>query len=118
MRQRQAVVRLLSVGDEEIGSAIASGMMSARQAQMEKDAALRARVNRSLMRVDIGRGGWTRQDYDMLIDSARLTYAPTRPTRARRILGGILGGILGVYGLAVMAAKGYFNFDNERWKGV
>ena len=114
MRSRHAVVRLLSVGDEEIGSAIASGMMSARQAQMEKDADLRARVNRSLMRVDIGRGGWTRQDYDTLIDSARLTYAPTRPTRARRILGGILG----VYGLAVMAAKEYFNFDNERWKGV
>lgn len=116
MRQRQAVVRLLSVGDEELGNAIASGMMTARQVQMEKDAALRARVNRSLMRVDIGRGGWTRQDYDMLIDSARLTYAqtPARPSKVRRVLGGILG----VYGLAVMAAKGYFNFDNERWKGV
>ena len=116
MRSRHAVVRLLSVGDEDLGNAISSGMMTARQAQMEKDAALRARVNRSLMRVDIGRGGWSREDYDTLIDSARLTYGqtPARPSRVRRVLGVILG----VYGLAVMVTKGYFDFNNARWKGV
>lgn len=115
MRTRHAVVRLLRVGDEEISSAIASGMMTARQAQMERDAMIRQRTQRSLMRVDIGRGGWSRQDYDNLIDSARLTYAEKAksPTAARRILGGILG----VYGLCVLAAKGYFNFENKRWTG-
>ena len=90
--------------------------MTARQAQMEKDAMIRQRTQRSLMRVDIGRGGWSKQDYDALIDSARLTYAQDvkAPTAARRILGGILG----VYGLCVLAVRGYFNFNNARWKGV
>lgn len=91
-------------------------MTAARQAQMERDALIRARVARSLMRVDIGRGGWSRGDYEMLIESAALTYseAPRRET-ALRTLG---KGILGLYGLAVLAVRDYFNFNNERWKGV
>lgn len=91
-------------------------MTAARQAQMERDALIRARVARSLMRVDIGRGGWSREDYEMLIESAALTYseAPRRET-ALRTLG---KGILGLYGLAVLAVRDYFNFNNERWKGV
>lgn len=91
-------------------------MTAARQAQMERDALIRARVARSLMRVDIGRGGWSRGDYEMLIESAALTYseAPRRET-ALRALG---KGILGLYGLAVLAARGYFDFNNERWKGM
>lgn len=91
-------------------------MTAARQAQMERDALIRARVASSLMRVDIGRGGWSRGDYEMLIESAALTYseAPRRET-ALRALG---KGILGLYGLAVLAVRDYFNFNNERWKGV
>lgn len=91
-------------------------MTAARQAQMERDALIRARVARSLMRVDIGRGGWSRVDYEMLIESAALTYseAPRRET-ALRALG---KGILGLYGLAVLAVRDYFNFNNERWKGM
>ena len=52
----------------------------------------------------------------MLIESAALTYseAPRRET-ALRALG---KGILGLYGLAVLAVRDYFNFNNERWKGV
>lgn len=91
-------------------------MTAARQAQMERDALIRARVARSLMRVDIGRGGWSREDYNALIESAALTYseAPRRET-ALRTLG---KGILGLYGLAVLAVRDYFNFNNARWKGV
>ena len=91
-------------------------MTAARQAQMERDALIRARVARSLMRVDIGRGGWSREDYEMLIESAALTYseAPRRET-ALRTLG---KGILGLYGLAVLAVKGYFNFTEPRWRGI
>lgn len=115
MVSRYGSVRMIRHGDTEITNAIASGMMTARQAQMERDAMIRQRTQRSLMRVDIGRGGWSKRDYDNLIDSARLTYAQDvkAPTAARRILGGILG----VYGLCVLAVRGYFNFENARWKG-
>lgn len=91
-------------------------MTAARQAQMERDALIRARVARSLMRVDIGRGGWGREDYNTLIESAALTYSeePRRET-ALRALG---KGILGLYGLAVLAVRDYFNFNNARWKGI
>ena len=114
-RTRYGAVRLFRDGDAEITSAIADGMMAARQAQMEHDAMLRARVERSLMRVDIGRGGWSKSDYDALIHSAQLTHGTVyrRETVARRLVHRLLG----VYGLLVLCCRESFSMTGERWTG-
>ena len=114
MTGRALVIR--TVGDPHIGKAVSDGMLKAQQMRMVQDEIIRQRAARSLMRVDIGRGGWSREDYNTLIESAALTYAeaPRRET-ALRSLG---KGILGLYGLFVLMVRGYFDFDNARWKGV
>ena len=114
MTGRALVIR--TVGDPHIGKAVSDGLLKAQQMRMVQDEIIRQRAARSLMRVDIGRGGWSREDYSTLIESAALTYAeePRRET-ALRSLG---KGILGLYGLFVLMVRGYFDFDNARWKGV
>lgn len=114
MTGRALVIK--TVGDQDIGKAIADGMLEAQQMRVVQDEIIRQRAARSLMRVDIGRGGWSREDYSTLIESAALTYAeaPKQET-ALRTLG---KGILGLYGLFVLMVRGYFDFDNARWKGV
>lgn len=113
---RYGSVRLIRSGDAEITNAIASGMMEAHKRQTVHDEIVRQRAQRSLMRVDIGRGGWSKADYEALIDSARLTYAEESkaPTAAQRIGQALLG----IYGLLVLSIRNYFNFDHARWKGV
>lgn len=105
-------VRLIRNGDTEISEAIADGMM----AQMAMNDEMRRRVQRSLMRVDIGRGGVSKQDYAEKISDAKLAYCQS--AKAPNVFQRMGHAILGVYGLAVLAAKGYFNFSEPRWKGV
>lgn len=108
---RYGVVRLIRNGDAEISGAIASGMMMASQ----RDDIIRRRAQRSLMRVDIGRGGVTSADYEERILDAKMRYSQSAqaPSTAQKIGRGILG----VYGLMVMVIREYFNFDNARWRG-
>lgn len=108
---RYGAVRLIRSGDAEISGAIANGMMMASQ----RDDIIRRRAQRSLMRVDIGRGGVTSADYEMRIIFANMKYG--QDTKAPSMAQQIGRGILGVYGLMVMVIREYFNFDNARWRG-
>jgi len=79
------------------------------------DALIRKRTQRSLLRVDIGRGGWSHADYEALIDSARLTYCQS--AKAPNVAQRVGAAILGLYGLVVLTVRAFYDFNDARWTG-
>ena len=121
--QKRGYVMMLR-GDQEISQALASGMESAQRAretpekqqlQSVHSEVVRRRSMRDMLRMDVGRGGVTQDDINARIIDARLRYAQSAnpPGMVRRMARCVLG----VYGLMVLAATEYFNFDNRRWRG-
>ena len=121
--QKRGYVLMLR-GDPEISKALASGMESAqraheapaeRQLRPVHSEVVRQRSMRDMLRMDVGRGGVTQDDINAQIIDARLRYAQSAnpPGMVRRVARRVLG----VYGLMVLAATEYFNFDNRRWRG-
>ena len=68
---------------------------------------------RAGLRVAVGRGGWTNDDWDALTTQAKYQYGQDRH------LGGPMGRVgavlLGVYGLAILAAHAFFRWEERRW---
>jgi hypothetical protein len=118
---KRGAVMLLTAGDPSIVGAITDGMLTARamtpsQPETPETAIIRKRTAETLRRIDMRCRPKEADDEDIetRILKAQAAYGTnSRPS----ILRAISGKLLGLYGLAVLKAHDFFDFDNQRWKG-
>ena len=115
---RRGAVLLLQSGDPEIYGALTDGILTARammpvQDESPEAAIIRRRTEEAVRRIDMRRKPRD-DDIETRILNARIAYGTEYRPSLLRTIGGRL---LGLYGLAVLKAHDFFNFDDRRWRG-
>ena len=112
---------LLTGGDKDISSALGNGIINGlalipAKSEPPETAIIRKRTAETLRRIDMRCRPKEADDDDIetRILKAQAAYGTNiRPS----ILRAIGGKLLGLYGLAVLKAHDFFDFDNTRWRG-
>ena len=118
---KRGVVMLLTAGDPAITGAIESGVLAGRaltkaQEESPETAIIRKRTAETLRRIDMRcrPKEADEDDIETRILKARETYGTEYRPSFMRSIGGKL---LGLYGLVVLKAHDFFDFEDARWKG-
>jgi hypothetical protein len=121
MAEKRGAVMLLTAGDPAIYGAIADGILTARAMMPVRDespetAIIRKRTAETLRRIDMRcrPKEADEDDIETRILKARETYGTEYRPSFMRSIGGKL---LGMYGLAILKAHDFFDFEDARWKG-
>ena len=118
---KRGVVMLLTAGDPAITGAIESGVLAGRaltKAQEESPEVemIRKRTAETLRRIDMRcrPKEADEDDIETRILKARAAYGTNNRPSILRAIGGKL---LGLYGLVVLKAHDFFDFEDARWRG-
>ena len=118
---KRGVVMLLTAGDPAITGAIESGILAGRaltkaQPETPETAIIRKRTAETLRRIDMRCRPKEADDDDIetRILRAQATYGTDNRPSILRAIGGKL---LGLYGLVILKAHDFFDFEDARWRG-
>jgi len=112
---------LLTGGDKEISSALENGIITGlalipAQPETPETAIIRKRTAETLRRIDMRCRPKEADDTDIetRILRAQATYGTDNRPSILRAIGGKL---LGLYGLVILKAHDFFDFEDARWRG-